>query len=403
MTVLNNKFFSNSMSGASVVEVLLALAIVGMATPFVYNQIAQTNHTIHDIAVSRRIISSRDGVLNFVRMNQDKWPDIVQIQLTPEELSSISPDAVAGFIDKYAINGAMVTDVYLAFSSNDNELRTNKIARHIGGDAAVVGADGVAYGSTWAVMAPDFVTGDLIYRISREFSGQDTSRFLHRATSGEDNLNVMERDLNMAYHNVYNVATLSGKSLRARNANVTFVEAPNLSARSVYFKSGANMDGQDVSIGNIRVSGDVSGFRNVFADNINGRGFTTTGHIIADRIKILGDINIGNKFVLKSDSTRTISGFTGISASSVVTPFVSADEMMFYNNFGLTVSGELLMSTTPPLKLGAWTFPSNRPPAFSEFNLSRAKLPDAPVVSEFDSLMRDGWQGTIQPQIFTIN
>jgi hypothetical protein len=325
-------------------------------------------------------------------MNQDKWPDIVQIQLTPEELLSISPDAVAGFIDKYAINGAMVTDVYLAFSSNDNELRTNKIARHIGGDAAVVGADGVAYGSTWAVMAPDFVTGDLIYRIPREFSGQDTSRFLHRATSGEDNLNVMERDLNMAYHNVYNVATLSGKSLRARNANVTFVETPNLSARSVYFKSGANMDGQDVSIGNIRVSGDVSGFRNVFADNINGRGFTTTGHIIADRIKILGDINIGNKFVLKSDSARTISGFTGISASSVITPFVSADEMMFYNNFGLTVSGELLMSTTAPLKIGSWSFTSSKPPQFSEFVLSRASLPMATDKSEFAPLMDSGWK-----------
>ena len=409
MNVTNQKDFSNQSHGASIIEVLLAMAIVAIATPFVYRQIAQTNHTIRDIAVARRIIGVRDSVLNFVRMNQDKWPDVAQIKLDEAELDLMSEEAVAGFIDKYSVNGGAITDVYLAFDLPDDDLRTNKIARHIGGDAAVVGSDSVAYGNTWAVAAPDFVPGDLIYRISRDVSGEDTSKYLHRATSGEDDFNVMMRDLDMASHHIYNVSTTDAESARIRNAKATFVESADINAKTVYFSSGANLDGEEAHIGDMRVSGDMSGFRNVSADNINGRGFTTTGRIIADRATISGDVNVANNLVLKSDSGRTISGFTGITANSVAVPYISAQEIIFYDNFGLTISGELLMSTMSPLKIGGWVFPSTKPPVFSKFNLSRGKLPAAPAKREFNLLMRNGWRGdvstnvpTITPTIYTI-
>ncbi|MBQ7290082.1 MAG: hypothetical protein IJW84_04285 [Alphaproteobacteria bacterium] len=403
MTVFKTKIFSNQNRGASITEVLLAMAIIAIATPFVYNQIAKTNHTIHDIAVARRVMSTRDNALNFVRMNQDKWPTPAQIRLDDTELAAISPDAAAGLIDKYSVNGAVITDVYLAFELADEQLRTNKIARHIGGDAAVVGPDNIAYGNTWAVAAPDFVPGDLVYRISRDVVGTDTSRYLHRATSGEDKLNVMERDLDMARHHVYNVATASAKSARIKNGNATFVDTDSATANTIYFSSGANIDGTDVSVGNLRVSGDMSGFRNVYADNINGDKFTTTGRIITDRATILDSVNVSGDFIVKSDSTRTISGFTGISVNSVATPYISTEEMIFYENFGLTVSGELLMSTTPPLKIGNWVFQSTKPPAFSKFELSRGTLPTAPSRNAFSPLIRSGWMGNIQTTISTIN
>ncbi|MBE6457142.1 MAG: hypothetical protein IKA25_01670 [Alphaproteobacteria bacterium] len=403
MTVFKTKIFSNQNRGASITEVLLAMAIIAIATPFVYNQIAKTNHTIHDIAVARRVMSTRDNALNFVRMNQDKWPTPAQIRLDETELAAISPDAAAGLIDKYSVNGAVITDVYLAFELADEQLRTNKIARHIGGDAAVVGPDNIAYGNTWAVAAPDFMPGDLVYRISRDVAGIDTSRYLHRATSGEDKLNVMERDLDMARHHVYNVATASAKSARIKNGNATFVDTDSATANTIYFSSGANIDGTDVSVGNLRVSGDMSGFRNVYADNINGDKFTTTGRIITDRATILDSVNVSGDFIVKSDSTRTISGFTGISVNSVATPYISTEEMIFYENFGLTVSGELLMSTTPPLKIGNWVFQSTKPPAFSKFELSRGTLPTAPSRNAFSPLIRSGWMGNIQTTISTIN
>lgn len=394
MAVFKTKIFDTNNAGASITEVLLAMAIVAMATPFVYKQIATTNQTIRDIAIAKTIISTRDSVLNFVRTNQDKWPETVQIQLDDTDLASVSPNAFTGFIDKYSAIGTTITDVYLAFKIDDSNLHANKIAKHIGGDAAVVNDNGIAYGNTWAVAAPDFQPGDLIYRITRNISGEDTSKYLHRATSGEDDFNVMMRNLNMNKHHIYNTATIIAESAKINNANAVFVNSESLDAKNIYFSSGANMDGQDVHFGNLRVTGDMYGFRNIYADNLNGSKFTTSGRIITDRASILNSIKVGNNMVVKSDSSRSISGFTIISSNTVLTPFISSEEMIFYDNFGLTVSGELLMSTTPPLKIGNWSFPSTKPPMFSEFEISRAKIPETINQSEFDAILKSGWQTT---------
>lgn len=394
MAVFKTKIFDTNNAGASITEVLLAMAIVALATPFVYKQIATTNQTIRDIAIAKTIISTRDSVLNFVRTNQDKWPETVQIQLDNTDLASVSPNAFTGFIDKYSAIGTTITDVYLAFKIDDSNLHANKIAKHIGGDAAVVNDNGIAYGNTWAVAAPDFQPGDLIYRITRNISGEDTSKYLHRATSGEDDFNVMMRNLNMNKHHIHNTATIIAESAKINNANAVFVNSESLDAKNIYFSSGANMDGQDVHFGNLRVTGDMYGFRNIYADNLNGSKFTTSGRIITDKASILNSIKVGNNMVVKSDSSRSISGFTIISSNTVLTPFISSEEMIFYDNFGLTVSGELLMSTTPPLKIGNWSFPSTKPPMFSEFEISRAKIPETINQSEFDAILKSGWQTT---------
>ena len=270
MTVSRTKIFSTESSGASILEVLLALAIVSMIAPFVYNQIARTTSQLRDMSMAKSVLALREPMLNFVRMNQDKWPDTAQIRLDDAELDTISELPTAGFIDKYYVRGATITDIYLAFDIGADELQTNRISKNLGDDSAVVGPDGVAYGRTWAVSAPDFLPGNLIYRITRDYSGEDRTKYLHRGTSGEDNLNVMGRDLDMAHHHVYNVATASAKSARIKNGNTTFVDADIATADTIYFSSGANLDDADVSMGTVRVSGDMSGFRNVFADNING-------------------------------------------------------------------------------------------------------------------------------------
>ena len=392
MAVFDLKSLINRNRGASITEVLLAMAIIALATPFVYNQVARTNQTLRDIALAKSVMSSRDNVLNFVRMNQGDWPENAQIKMDENDLSVIAPDAVAGFIDQYNVVGANITDVYLAYRIDESVLHANQIARHIGGDAAVVNDDGIAYGNTWAVAAPDFMVGDLIYRISSDVSDKDTSKYLHRATSGEDDFNVMQRDLNMSRHNIHNVATLSSGLLAAKNANTNFLNSDDISAQNVYFSSGANMDGENVWFKNLRVSGDMYGFRNIVADTLNGASFTTSGRVIADRVEVMNSIKVGNNLVLKSDSSRSISGFTMINASSVLTPFVLTEEIIFYENFGLTISGELLMSTTAPLRIGNWNFPSTKPPAFSEFTLKRASRPSMPNADSFDAVTRTGWQ-----------
>lgn len=379
--------------GGGLVEVLLALVIISVATPFTYSMIAETTQTMHNMAIANDIISLRDGVLNFVRINQDLWPDVAQIQMSPDELIEFSDSISMGFIDKYVVHGGTIIDVYLAFEFPSMPYkRVAQIANNIGIDAAVIGPDGIAYGDSWAVTAPGFHEGNLIYKISRNLSDIDTSRFLHRGSSGEDELNVMMRDLNMGGHDVYNIGGVDGKSVRVRNLDATFVTAGTVDARTVYFSSGANINGDNIKIGSMRVSGDINGFRNITAKTLNGSSFNVNGHIIADRATINKSVNVGRNLNLKSTSLKTISGFSGISVSSVYAPYILAGQIVFNENFGLTVSGELLVSTNSPIRFGAWSFPSTTPPSFSNLTLTRASIPTAPRSDEFRAIMTSGWQ-----------
>lgn len=375
----------------------MSMAIIAMATPFVYSQIATTNHDIADMSVARAVTALRSPVLNFVRQNQDSWPDEAQIKMDDAELAKITPDAVAGFIDKRQITGSTVTDVYLAFPGAADDIRTARIAHHIGGDAAVVGMDGIAYGATWAVAAPDFRPGYLIYRITRDVDGEDRSKYLHRGTSGEDSLNMMMRDLNMGGYAVLDVGTAVAESVKVGTASANFIDATEINADNLYFSDGANISGTNVTIKSLRVTGDITGFRNIYAGALNGDGFGTVGRVIADRATIEHSVNVSRNLELKSDTIRTVSGFTAIHANSVATSYISAEEMVFYEKFGLTVSGELLMSTTQPIKIGGWTFPSNNPPQFSELTFARVSqtVPAAPVKDEFGPLMMDGWKSVM--------
>lgn len=391
MAAFKTKIFAGGSSGAGLTEAVLAIAIVGVSAPFVYNQVMETTRSAADVRTAVRIIEMRGPALNFVRMHSDAWPETAQIRLTPEDLKQFAEGATAGFIDKYSVSGASVTDIYLAFDLEQSSVRTASIARQIGIDAAVVGGDGIAYGSSWAVSAPDFMPGDLIYRITRDVSGDDTAKYLHRGTSGEDQLNVMQRDLNMGGYNVYDIGGIVAKSAKINGATAMFVESKDIAADAVYFSSGANIDGGTASLGALRVTGDVTGFRNIVAESLNGAGYTTSGRVITDRATVSKSVNVSRNLTLKADSARTISGFHGISASTVATPFISADEIIFYDNFGLTLSGELLMSTTAPLQIGSWVFPSNTPPTFSKLTLKRAQYPAAVRRSEFSTIMRSGW------------
>ncbi|HNY25735.1 MAG TPA: type II secretion system protein [Alphaproteobacteria bacterium] len=378
--------------GASILEILLVLGIIAILSPFIYNQISETSQQIRDISIAKQVISLHDPVLNFVRVNQDKWPNIAQIKLNADELNKITDSAHAGFVDKYQVNGSIVTDVYLAFDLGGDALHTAKVVKQIGMDAASVDKDGVAYGTSWAVTAPDFKPGDLVYRVNYSFVGDDVSKYLHRSTSGKDDFNVMQRNLNMGKFNIFNIGTLAAESVKIKDLSAAFMESKNVNAGSVYFSSGANMDAGNVNIGSMRVSDDISGFRNISAKKLNDSGFSTNGNIITDKATVNNSLNIGNNLTVKSDSTKTISGFSGIIAHSIYTSFLYSDQINFYNNYGLTVSGELMMSATPPIKIGSWSFPSSTPPKFSELGLYRATIPNMPSDSDFSKILKTGWK-----------
>lgn len=390
MIVCKNDFCER---GATMVEVILAVSVVVAVAPFMYSQITEMSNSAKDIATANQIVKSRDGVINFVRINQNEWNDIAEIKMSDAQIKEIVPFAHSGFIDRYKINGAIISDVYLAFSLPESDYRISNIVRQIGEDAAIVREDGVAYSQNWAVSAPeDFLVGDLIYRISYDFSGSDKSRFLHRGTMGEDGLNQMQRNLHMNNNDVFNIGDIDALSAKITDVDAVFLESDVIDANTIYFSSGANINSANVVVGSMRVTGDTSGFKKISADKLNGSKYTTSGRLIVDRATIGNSVNVAGNLVLKSSTANNVSGFGGISTNKLLTPYLSTTDMVFYENFGITVSGELLLSGVAPLKIGNWYWPSKTPPSFSKFILTRATLPGVPDISEFKELTDRDWQ-----------
>ena len=208
-----------SQRGATMTEVILAVAIVISVTPFLYNQITEMSRDARDIMIANQIVKSRDKVINFLRINQMDWGDNTEIKMSDEQIQEIAPMAHTGYIDKYKIHGATTNDVYLAFTLPESDYRIANIVKQIGDNAAIVREDGVAYSQNWAVSAPeDFLVGDIIYKISRDFDGTDKTRFLHRGTMGEDMLNQMQRNLHMNNFGLFNVATIDAVSAKIVDA-----------------------------------------------------------------------------------------------------------------------------------------------------------------------------------------
>lgn len=383
---------ANTQRGASVLEVVLSIAIVFAITPFLYNQIIDISHDVEDIAMANKIVSLRDNIINYLRINQTQWPDIAEIKLNDEDLNEISPLINAGFIDKYKVNGATITDVYLSFNIKDSAFRAANVAKYIGEDAAIVREDGIAYSQVWAVSAPDtFNVGDLIFRISRDFAGADKSRFLHRGTMGEDELNQMKRDLYMNNFNIFNVANITSLSAKVLDADAVFLNSDVVDTETTYFTSGANISSDNISVGSMRVVGDASGFRNITANKLNGDKYVTNGNLIVDNATVDNSVNVAGNLVLKTSGSQTITGFNGISTNKLLTPYISAKEMVFFDTFGITISGELLVSTMAPLQVGSWAFPTTTPPSFSKFILTRTSVPAVPDMDDFKNITLTNW------------
>ena len=379
--------------GATMTEVVLAVAVVIAVSPFLYNQIIDMANESADIATANQIVKLRDGIINFLRINHTKWDAVEEIRMSDEQIQQFAPMAHSGFIDKYKVNGASITDVYLAFDLGLPDYRVAHIAKQIGEDAAVIREDGIAYSQSWAVSAPeDFYVGDLIFKISRDFEGADRSRFLHRGTMGEDGLNQMQRNLHLNNYNIFNVSSIDAESAKIVDVDAVFLNADVIDSNSIYFSAGANLNSSNVAVGSMRVTGDTNGFKTIRADKLNGDKYTTNGRLIVDRATIGNSVNVSGNLILKSTGTQRSVTVSGISMSKLLTPYLSASDIMFFENFGITVSGELLLAGDAPLRIGSWYFPSNTPPSFSKFILTRTEIPAVPDSHEFKKIMQKDWQ-----------
>ncbi|MDR1207111.1 MAG: hypothetical protein LBK26_01715 [Rickettsiales bacterium] len=397
--------------GSNLLETLLAIGLVALMTPFVYNRIAETSREIQDITAAKEIVLWKDRIAGYVRKNQADWPQDAEVDLDQDEMYKILGEEgkgnlipYAAFLDKYKHKAGTTIDSYLIFRGGTmSEIRIAKIAKNLGTDAAIVNEFGVAYSVAggFSIESESFLQHDIVYRVSTTISDDAAGLYLHRMKLDDDRLNTMERDLNMGRRNLVDIDALHSLSLDSKMAAAWFANADIFDAADAVFPNGANIDPSDAMFNYLKVSGDVLGFRNIETNRFEGAGISSNwssqGNMIADRASIADAVHVGRNLTLRTTSARTVSGFSVISAYSASVPFISADQMHFANGFGITISSELAGGySSGPLKLGNWSFPSSSNPRFSALVLKKSGgdvlNKTAINETEYNKILGSGWK-----------
>ncbi|MDR2268559.1 MAG: hypothetical protein LBD94_00030 [Rickettsiales bacterium] len=370
--------------GASILEMLFAIAIVALAMPFAYRQISDVGHNMKMMSVAGKLIADADSIKNYIRLHANEIPpnEVIEAQ-TDEEDKKIfmmkSSDGIAAYV--------------LINTYNSDILSANKIANLIGPDAGVAEDGGMAYSAAgnWAVSIEGAAAGDIVYRIGPEKLNDDTEKYLHRTVLSEGELSTMKRDLSMGNRSIANADVIAAQKLTSMDLDAYLARALMISANSLYFTNGLNLNPGQSRIPSIRANGDVIGFRNFWTDSFS----SPSGAMTTDRASIAKKLTVSKKFEVKSPYSRTVSGFAGVSAGNVKTAYLDTTNLTFMPGFGLTVSSELLYSSTPPIKLGSWTFPNSggAGPKFNSLklqNLGNKNL--ATGIPDFSKILKEGWQ-----------
>jgi hypothetical protein len=368
--------------GASLLEMMFAIAIVALAMPFAYRQVANIGRSMQMLAFAKQLAAAADPVKNFMRLNASDFAEgeFAEVEYEGED-KRVLILKTGGVLEAFVVSKA------------SNALESNKIAAMIGPDAAAVAQDGAAYSAAggWAIAIPGTGDGDVVLRVRYARQSDDTAGYLHRTVLSEGELSTMKRDLSMGGFSINNAGAVNARKLNSPDVDSFLAKTPVIAAESVYFAGGLNLNPAGAFIPNIRATGDSIGFRNFYADDFDsGRGSIT-----ADRATIKEKLSVGVRFEVKSPSARTVGGFAGASAGSLRCAYLDTENLTFMPGFGLTVSGELLYSATPPIKLGSWSFPNSggAGPRFSKLVLSNLGGKDVVhAVPDFSEVMEDGWQ-----------
>ena len=363
----HRKFLKNSQRGASALEVIFAMGLVVAVTPFIYNQVSEMTHVVHDVSVANQITGTRDAVLNFMRTNQTEFQNESN-EISDTSLAAIAPGAVKGMVYQIGVENSTIKNLetYLLFNVDDTKYRASSIAKYIGGDAAVVGDDNRAYAKDWAVQLPESWAdvlnssdNHLVYRIARDFGGDDKTLYLHRGDLG-DHLNQMQRVLHMAGFDLVNVADFYAVALNMNSVNAPFVKADDsITAAEVQFTKGATINNGSLDLHTLT--------------GISGNGFQggiTVGQLCTDSERCnLTFYNVNTPSIvitsggLTADGTATahIKGFDlpgdlRVQNLAVDVVTMSKDLILFVSNEG---DGAELRERFV-LNLGDWTYTNVR-------------------------------------------
>jgi len=262
----------NTQRGASVMEVIFAIGLVIAVTPFIYTQVSEMTKVVQDVSVAGEITKNRDRVLNYMLSNQSTFTGgLTEIPSTT--LENIAPNAIKGVVYQTNIdNNFRNTEIYLVFNVEDSDrYRVANIVKYIGGDAAAVGNDNIAYAKDWSVQLPDEWNLDgnnLVYRITRNFGEDDKTLYLHFGDAGGD-LSTMLRDLHMDSNSLSNIADFEVTTLNMGNVVTPSITTDEITAGDILFSNGAIINKGEVNFDRLSgINGVAYGFTTIEAKNL---------------------------------------------------------------------------------------------------------------------------------------
>jgi len=395
-----NKNNMNAQRGSSILETILAIALSLVLVPFIYFQISDMNNAVKDVAVANRIVKSQDKIIDFVRQNQGVFKvDGSDITSELNELDLDLPNSTMH--SAWVFKNDSTTEVYMAFTF-DSEYKAANIAKYIGEDAAIVSNDNVAYAQNWAIGVSDdfnFYPGDLIFRISHDFGGEDRGHFLHRGSFGEDELNTMEQDLYMGNKDVQLVANITGDNLGSasapiENLSVASMNIPTeISVNKVTALCGGEVKGEKLTgFYNLDASDvDVSGFNQITASKIesssdvlsSSSALTTNKTAVTSKATISNTLTVGGtgtfSFYGASNVEHNLFAKIGSQSSKTELETFSTSPIIVTNNSPSQWSGD----RPPLLKINNWEYLPNTPARPTIANITVDGVDPRPLLRVF--------------------
>lgn len=348
---LNKKYFEKKywQIGSSMMEVVLAIALVLAVTPFLYSQISEMTDMVQDIHYAKKIVGMRNNIITFVRVNEADWDRTGEIpEIKPEELKELAPGAKNMIIDNQGDETGVI-DVYLVFPKRETSARTAKVVKYIGHDAAVVQPGGIAYAQNWAVQYEKiFEEGDLIFKISRDYALENKTNYLHREAGVNGDLTTMLRDLHMNNNYMYNVGNMKGLYLDMHNsiaAKVKYLNSKEINAENVRFLSGLNLQNPKLlDVQSVSYVNTLYGF-NIVTNTVNENKKTLKTLIMGNSVTVHDNLQVGKDLILKpraSNDEKNIIDIISINTKGLSTAFIKANKMRFTeNSLGITVASDL--------------------------------------------------------------
>ena len=366
-------------SGASLLELLLALGVFMTILPFIYNFAMDRRKIAENIQIIKKIEIVRNALEEYITENKQKLLEPVTANVVRIKLSDLKN--VEDITDKHIqlrivkskdVGGHAFLQGVVIFDSKDmTPLRTRQIAMAGGNETGF--ADGkMLYGSFGTWRAP---MSTLEARLSSHsvLSGTRTFRnsgdYLQRLPSEELMDATMNSNLNMGGHDIENIKNIWGNSARFLDGlSSDSIEATKMSVLNridwasaidvfgdAVINGSITSDGMDLDASEIYISG-KSHFRNVtsdslYVDNLYLSGFSVRGIGSEPAImSISGALDMTRGYITAMDTFVEFSG--SVTPKLVVTNRIEdSKDPNFYWNLGnnSAVLGDLYLSTLAPM------------------------------------------------------